>query len=77
MWEPQRLTIVWASTACYSDSFTLPVKNEDEDKEENMKSKKFTAKRNWCSVSAQAQEVVTLLGSYMLHVMPYKIVTQI
>jgi hypothetical protein len=23
MWEPQRLTILWASTACYRDSFTL------------------------------------------------------
>jgi hypothetical protein len=22
MWEPQRLTILWVSTACYSDSFT-------------------------------------------------------
>jgi hypothetical protein len=21
MWEPRRLTILWASTACYSDSF--------------------------------------------------------
>jgi hypothetical protein len=23
MWEPQRLTILWASTACYRDSFTF------------------------------------------------------
>jgi hypothetical protein len=23
MWEPRRLTAVWASTACYRDSFTL------------------------------------------------------
>jgi hypothetical protein len=23
MWEPRRLTILWASTACYKDSFTL------------------------------------------------------
>jgi hypothetical protein len=22
MWEPQRLTTLWASTACYRDSFT-------------------------------------------------------
>jgi hypothetical protein len=22
MWEPQRLTTLWASTACYNDSFT-------------------------------------------------------
>jgi hypothetical protein len=25
MWEPRRLTTVWASTACYGDSFTLPL----------------------------------------------------
>jgi hypothetical protein len=24
MWEPRRLTTVWAFTACYRDSFTLP-----------------------------------------------------
>jgi hypothetical protein len=24
MWDPQRLTTLWASTACYRDSFTLP-----------------------------------------------------
>jgi hypothetical protein len=24
MWEPRRLTTLWASTACYRDSFTLP-----------------------------------------------------
>jgi hypothetical protein len=24
MWEPQRLTTLWASTACYRDTFTLP-----------------------------------------------------
>jgi hypothetical protein len=23
MWEPRRLTTVWASTACYRDSFTF------------------------------------------------------
>jgi hypothetical protein len=23
MWEPRRLTTLWASTACYRDSFTL------------------------------------------------------
>jgi hypothetical protein len=23
MWEPQRLTTLWAFTACYRDSFTL------------------------------------------------------
>jgi hypothetical protein len=23
MWKPRRLTALWASTACYSDSFTL------------------------------------------------------
>jgi hypothetical protein len=23
MWEPRRLTILWASTACYRDSFTF------------------------------------------------------
>jgi hypothetical protein len=23
MWEPQHLTTLWASTACYRDSFTL------------------------------------------------------
>jgi hypothetical protein len=23
MWEPRRLTTLWASTACYGDSFTL------------------------------------------------------
>jgi hypothetical protein len=23
MWEPQRLTTLWASTACYKDSFTF------------------------------------------------------
>jgi hypothetical protein len=23
MWEPQRLTVLWASTACYRDTFTL------------------------------------------------------
>jgi hypothetical protein len=23
MWEPQRLTALWASTACYRDSFTF------------------------------------------------------
>jgi hypothetical protein len=23
MWEPQRLTTLWASTACYTDSFTF------------------------------------------------------
>jgi hypothetical protein len=23
MWEPRRLTALWASTACYRDSFTL------------------------------------------------------
>jgi hypothetical protein len=25
MWEPQHLTTIWASTACYRDSFTLPL----------------------------------------------------
>jgi hypothetical protein len=25
MWEPRRLTTVWASTACCKDSFTLPL----------------------------------------------------
>jgi hypothetical protein len=25
MWEPQHLTTLWASTACYRDSFTLLV----------------------------------------------------
>jgi hypothetical protein len=25
MWEPQRLTTLWASTACYRDSFTFSV----------------------------------------------------
>jgi hypothetical protein len=25
MWEPRRLTTLWASTACYRDSFTLPL----------------------------------------------------
>jgi hypothetical protein len=24
IWEPRCLTTLWASTACYSDSFTLP-----------------------------------------------------
>jgi hypothetical protein len=24
MWKPRRLTTLWASTACYRDSFTLP-----------------------------------------------------
>jgi hypothetical protein len=24
MWEPRRLTTLWASTACYRDNFTLP-----------------------------------------------------
>jgi hypothetical protein len=24
MWEPRRLTIIWASTATYRDTFTLP-----------------------------------------------------
>jgi hypothetical protein len=24
MWEPRRLTTLWAFTACYRDSFTLP-----------------------------------------------------
>jgi hypothetical protein len=24
MWEPRHLTTLWASTACYRDSFTLP-----------------------------------------------------
>jgi hypothetical protein len=24
MWDPQRLTNLWASMACYRDSFTLP-----------------------------------------------------
>jgi hypothetical protein len=24
MWDPRRLTTLWASTACYRDSFTLP-----------------------------------------------------
>jgi hypothetical protein len=24
MWEPQHLTTLWASTACYRDSFILP-----------------------------------------------------
>jgi hypothetical protein len=23
IWEPRRLTILWASTACYTDSFTF------------------------------------------------------
>jgi hypothetical protein len=23
MWEPQHLTVLWAFTACYSDSFTF------------------------------------------------------
>jgi hypothetical protein len=23
MWDPQHLTTLWASTACYGDSFTL------------------------------------------------------
>jgi hypothetical protein len=23
LWEPQRLTTLWASTACYRDTFTL------------------------------------------------------
>jgi hypothetical protein len=23
MWDPQRLTTLWASTACYKDSFTF------------------------------------------------------
>jgi hypothetical protein len=25
MWDPQRLTTLWACTACYRDSFTLPL----------------------------------------------------
>jgi hypothetical protein len=25
MWEPRRLTTLWASTACYRDSFPLPL----------------------------------------------------
>jgi hypothetical protein len=25
MWEPRRLTTLWASTACYKDSFTFIV----------------------------------------------------
>jgi hypothetical protein len=24
MWDPRRLTTLWASAACYRDSFTLP-----------------------------------------------------
>jgi hypothetical protein len=27
MWEPRRLTALWASTACYRDTFTLPIRN--------------------------------------------------
>jgi hypothetical protein len=26
MWEPRRLTTLWASTACYRDSFTFTCK---------------------------------------------------
>jgi hypothetical protein len=25
MWEPQHLTALWVSTACYRDTFTLPL----------------------------------------------------
>jgi hypothetical protein len=25
MWDPQRLTTLWASMACYRDNFTLPL----------------------------------------------------
>jgi hypothetical protein len=25
MWAPQRLTTLWTSTACYNDSFNLPL----------------------------------------------------
>jgi hypothetical protein len=31
MWEPQRLTTLWASTACYRDSFTFLFKKMTED----------------------------------------------
>jgi hypothetical protein len=27
IWEPRRLTTLWASTACYRDSFTLYIEN--------------------------------------------------
>jgi hypothetical protein len=29
MWEPQRLTILWASTACYRDCFTFCLNNKE------------------------------------------------
>jgi hypothetical protein len=28
MWEPRRLTTIWASTACYRDSFTISSENK-------------------------------------------------
>jgi hypothetical protein len=39
MWEPRRHTTLRASTACYRDSFTLPLNNREEveDKEETTK----------------------------------------
>jgi hypothetical protein len=34
MWDPQRLTTLWAFTAWYRDSFTLLTENEGRDTEE-------------------------------------------
>jgi hypothetical protein len=31
MWEPRRLTTLWAHTACYSDSFTFRYRDIEKD----------------------------------------------
>jgi hypothetical protein len=58
MWEPRRLTILWASTACYRGNFTLPFPELSTTYKSQRRWRLCTY---WCSVPSRPHQLRPLI----------------